>query len=164
MVAAELLGRAGIGERGRAIPALLDALRLETPEHIYDDSVLLWWAEADRKFAKEGPEPFLRGRGSSADAVKRHRLKVAIIEALGKLHAREAVADLCAIVEDQREFYPVHSAACRALGLIGDPAALPTLERAANYPEANTKYRAADAIARIRTGLPASTAYPDRAG
>ena len=163
MMAAELLGRIGGhgSVRDGIVAALLDALKRETPEAIYDDSVLLWWRDANEKFAKEGPAPFLKGAGSSADAVKRHRVKTVIIEALGRLRAAKAVPELCRIIEDQREFYPVHSAACRALGFIGDPAAIPALERAAEHPESNTKLRAADAINRIKTGKPINEQCPD---
>lgn len=157
-VAAELLGRQG---QPAAVEPLLALLGRETPETIYRDE-LLWWAEANRRYALDDA-PWRAGAGSSADAVKRHRLKAVIIEALGRLRATAAVPALCRLIEDQREFYPVHSLACQALGRIGDPAALPTLEKASHYAEVNTKLRAQDAVARLTSGHPAAPDYPDRA-
>jgi hypothetical protein len=156
-VAAELLGRLG---NPAAVGPLLEVLARETPEVIYADDTLTWSA-AREKLRAEGPDRFRLGTGG-ADMTKRHRLKVAVIEALGRLRAREAVPALCGILEDQREFYPVHSQAARALGRIGDPAALPALEKAAGYAELNTKVRARDAIARLTTGRPLWPEYPDR--
>lgn len=158
-IAAELLGRQ---DYPSAVAPLLAQLARETPENIYSED-LPAWDEASRRYALE-PEMWETGPGSSPDFVKRHRLKVIIIEALGRLRAREAVSALCAIVEDQREFYPVHSVACQALGRIGDLAALPALERATHYPEVNTKYRAQDAISRLTTGHPRHPDYPDKSG
>ncbi len=155
--AAELLGR--IGSQAAVAP-LLALLDRERPEVIYADDTLTWREALDRLRA-EGPERFRLGT-DGADRTKRHRLKVAVIEALGRLRAREAVPALCAILEDQREFYPVHSLAAQALGQIGDAAALPALEKAAGYAEINTKIRARDAIARITTGQPLAPEYPDR--
>ena len=159
MVAAELLGRRG---DPAAVAPLLTLLAAETPETIYGDELAMW-GEAVRRYHAD-PAPWSAGQGSTPDAVKRHRVKTSIIEALGRLRAVAAVPALCAIVDDQREFYPVHSLACQALGRIGDPAALPSLERATHYAEINTKYRAVDAIARITTGRPVHPEYPDKAG
>lgn len=156
--AAELLGRLG---HPAAVEPLLALLGRETPETIYRDE-LLWWAEANRRCAFDDA-PWHAGAGSSADAVKRHRLKTVIVEALGRLRATVAVPALCRLIEDQREFYPVHSLACQALGRIGDPAALPTLAKASHYAELNTKLRAQDAVARLTSGRPAHPDYPDRA-
>ena len=162
MTAAELLGRREASPR--AVQALTAVVAAETPDKIYPENVLMFWADAMKKFNAEGRAEFLRGAGSSADAVKRHRVKLTAIEALGRLRAREAVPALCRILLDQREFYPVHSLACQALGRIGSAEALPVLAKAAEYPEVNTKYRAQDAMARIRHGRPACPDYPDRAG
>ncbi|MBI2192841.1 MAG: HEAT repeat domain-containing protein [Planctomycetes bacterium] len=156
--AAELAGRIGCR---KAVRPLLDLLARESPDQIYDLSVFLWWREACEKLEKEGPAYFLQGPNGKP-MVKQYRLKLAIIEALGRLRAREAVPALCEILRDSREFYPVHSAACRALGLIGDPAAGPALEAAAGYAEVNTRGRARDALHRLRTGHPLHPAYPDR--
>jgi len=155
--AAELLGRLGVRTATRPLLALLDQERAEV---IYADGTLTWGEALDR-LRSQGPEQFRRSSGG-ADMTKRHRLKAVVIEALGRLRAREAVPALCAILEDQREFYPVHSLAAQALGQIGDPAALPALEKAAGYAEINTKIRARDAIMRITEGRPLSTEYPDR--
>ncbi len=156
-VAAELLGRL---RHPAALEPLLAVLEGEKPEAIYADEAGSW-AAAREKLRTEGAERFRLGAGGQ-DMTKRHRLKVAVIEALGRLRARQAVPALCAILEDQREFYPVHSQAARALGLIGDPAALPALEKAAGYAELNTKVRAQDAMARILIGRPLCPEYPDR--
>jgi hypothetical protein len=159
MLATELLGRRG---DPAATAPLLALLADESPERIYADDLAMW-GEAVRRFNAD-PAPWSAGTGSSADAVKRHRVKGAVIEALGRLRAREAVPALCAILEDGREFYPVHSLACQALGRIGDPAALPALQKAVHFAEVNTKFRAADAVARLTTGRPAHPEYPDRSG
>ncbi len=156
-VAAELLGCLG---DSAAVAPLLALLERESADVIYRDE-LLWWADARQQCAADDA-PWRAGAGSSADAVKRHRLKAVVIEALGRLRARDAVTALCRIVEDQREFYPVHSLACQALGRIGDPAALPSLEKASHYAEVNTKLRARDAVARIAGGHPVHPEYPDR--
>ena len=158
-VAAELLGQSGAPE---AIAPLLARLEREKVEDMYRYE-LPAWAEALRRY-RENPAAWSAGAGSSADAVKRHRLKAIIVEALGRLRAKAAVPALCRIVEDQREFYPVHCLACQALGRIGDSAALPTLQKASHYAEVNTKYRAHDAIVRITAGRPAHPDYPDRSG
>jgi hypothetical protein len=158
-VAAELLGRTG---DPAAVPPLLDLLAQETPEKMYHES-LLWWKDAVALHATD-PSRWNAGAGSSPDAVNRHRVKSVAIEALGRLRAQDAVPALCRIVEDLREFYPVHSLACQALGRIGDPAALPTLRRAADYAEVNTRWRARDAITRICDHRPAHPEYPDRSG
>lgn len=158
-VAAELLGKMGVAE---AAGPLLALLAEQTPEKIYQHE-FVGWGEAFKKYQAEGAGPFLAGSGSSADVVNRHRLKAVVIEALGRLRAKQAVAPLCRIVEDQREFYPVHSVACVALGQIGERSALVALGKAAGYAEINTKYRALDAIARLTQGHPACPDYPDRA-
>ena len=116
--------------------------------------------KANERFIAQDPV-FEEAAGTAVALAKRHRLKTVIIEALGRLRAADAVPALCCILADQREFYPVHSVVCRALGIIGDPTALPALEQAAHYAESNTKTRARDAIARISTGHPANMGYPD---
>jgi hypothetical protein len=157
-VAAELLGRCG---GGAAVSPLLAVLEAESADRIYADE-LFWWKDALAKY-REDKTLWEAGPGSTPERVNRHRLKTTVIEALGRLRAKEAVPALCRILEDQREFYPVHSAACQALGRIGDPAAVPALEKASGYAEINTKLRARDAIHRIREGRPVHADYPDRA-
>lgn len=156
--AAELLGR--IGARAATGP-LLALLARESAEVIYSTPTV-WWSEAITSYKEKGAA-WLAGRGSSADGAKRHRVKTAVIEALGRLRAKQAVPALSAILGDDREFYPVHSLAAQALGRIGDAAALPALEKMAQAPEVNTKYRVQDAIHRIKTGGPKNPAWPDRA-
>lgn len=157
--AAEQLGRMNCRE---AIVPLIQLLADESAEKIYDEFKLMGWSEAREKLRTEGHEFFRKGPGGVGKGVKRYRLKAALIEALGRLRAREAVPVLCEILKDQREFYPVHSAACRALGVIGDPSALPVLRQSSEYPEVNTRYRALDAVHLIEHRAPRHPEYPDR--
>jgi hypothetical protein len=75
-------------------------------------------------------------------AVKRWRLKLALIVALGRLGDRESVPLLGEILADGRDFYLVHSVAAQALGRIGGPAARAALAPALNNLEENTRIRA----------------------
>ena len=155
MLAADLVGRTGCKA---ATPALLALLAGETPDRLYRNDRLVKWEDAIEQWA----DPADPDRGDVPDeGDRRQRVKTAIIEALGRLRAVRAVPALCRIIRDQREFYPVHSLACKALGLIGDSAALPTLKKAARYSETNTRSRARDAISRLTTGQPECPGYPD---
>jgi HEAT repeat protein len=157
MLAADLIGRSGCKAASAALLALLAG---ETPDRLYGIDRLIKWQDA----IEQWEDPADPDRGDVPDERdRRQRVKTAVIEALGRLRAVRAVPALCRILKDQREFYPVHSLACKALGLIGDPAALPTLKKAALYSEANTRSRARDAISRLTTGQPRSPDYPDRA-
>jgi hypothetical protein len=157
MLAADLVGRTGCKAATTALLALLVG---ETPDRLYGSDRLVKWESA----VEQWEEPADPDHGDVPDQRdRRQRVKTAVIEALGRLRAVRAVPALCRIIRDPREFYPVHSLACKALGLIGDPAALPTLKKAARYSETNTRSRALDAITRLTTGRPRSPDYPDRA-
>ncbi|MCG3148203.1 MAG: hypothetical protein PCFJNLEI_01646 [Verrucomicrobiae bacterium] len=80
-------------------------------------------------------------------AVKRWRLKLALIVALGRLGDRESVPLLGQILADGRDFYLVNSVAVQALGRIGGPAALAALTPALTDHEENTHIRAVAARA-----------------
>jgi HEAT repeat protein len=60
-----------------------------------------------------------------------YKVRLEAAMALGKLHDRRAVPALIQSVSDEREHYAVRGMAAQALGLIGDPQARDTLERAA---------------------------------
>ena len=117
VAAAEVLGRYGC-----AAPILRERLRVE---HAVPAAELY------------PPE------GATGDAaVKRWRLKAALILALGRLHDREAVPLIGRILADGHDFYPVYSVAAQALGRIGGPEALTALAPALKDSEENTQLRA----------------------
>ncbi len=135
-VAALELGKAGVRA---AIRPLLHLLENETPERIYA-GLPAGGAGAAGKIPA----------AARLLAGKRQRLKCAVIEALGMLRAKTAVPALCRALLDGREFYPVHSLACQALGRIGDRRALAALEKAAEFAEYNTRANARDALGKLR--------------
>ncbi len=83
---------------------------------------------------------------------RRGRLKQAVCLALGQLGSADprVLAALGRYTVTADEDYAVRAAACKALGLIGDPQALPVLEQAANDPEWCTMTEARKAVARVR--------------
>lgn len=77
-------------------------------------------------------------------AVLRHpdpEIRRSVIEALGKLRAREAVRDLIEQVDDRH--VEIRQAAVNALGMIGDPAAVEALIETLEDPEAIVRKEAA---------------------
>lgn len=77
-------------------------------------------------------------------AVLRHpdaEIRRSVIEVLGKLRAREAVAELIGQVADRH--VEVRQAAVNALGMIGDPTAVDALIKALEDPEADVRKEAA---------------------
>jgi HEAT repeat protein len=77
-----------------------------------------------------------------------HSLRVSVMFALGRLRYQAAVPALLAIVEDRSDSYG--GVAAEALGQIGDPAALPVLERAAEADYHILREKAQKALKAIR--------------
>ncbi|MFP4029149.1 MAG: HEAT repeat domain-containing protein [Candidatus Brocadiia bacterium] len=75
-------------------------------------------------------------------AAKRWRLKMILIQALGRLGDEKAVGLLGQILSDGRDFYTVYSATAQALGRIGGKEALEALGPAFEENEINTRTRA----------------------
>ncbi len=119
LAAAEALGRLGVEPARAELRRLLAAEHAIAPEELYPpDSV-----------------------GGEA-AGKRWRLKAALVTALGRLGDRDAVPLMARIIADNRDFYPVYSAAAQALGRIGGPEAKAALAPALKDTEINTRMRA----------------------
>jgi len=130
----------GLGlRRGRAaVPHLLELLRWEHTQPIYGqkDSV-------GQDLPKEWTEE------QRAAYARRWRLKSEICFALGNCGDASALDALILLCTDQKEDYNVRAAACKALGQLRDPRALPALRVAAGDWEFCTRARARWAIRQI---------------
>ena len=90
-------------------------------------------------------------RGDLPETVHRgHRLKTILLEALGRLQAREALPMIQRILERQSDFYPTLVQACRAVDRMSARELLPALEGLTNYPEQNTRLSARALVATFR--------------
>jgi hypothetical protein len=130
-----------LGRRGdaAAVSALLATLACETPEAITPDPLLVDIDWPGFMVGLGDPLQLPSGEHAADPHVsKRWRVKVEVIEALGLLRDRGAVPALAQILQEACDAYPVLAATARALGRIGDPAALPALEVGCAYYEACT--------------------------
>lgn len=77
--------------------------------------------------------------GLPEDGKRRFRLKVVILEALGRLDAKEAGPLIIRALSQNMDFYPVLVQACLAAARIGLIDAISVLEKSTNHFEVNTK-------------------------
>ena len=134
----------GLARRGTAaaVPALLTALSQENPAEIYPEP-----AEVDVEVLVFIADPRVpTGEAPTSERIaKRWRGRMQIVESLGLLRDPRAVPALSAILASCTEPYPVLAAAARALGRIGDPAAIPVVAKTCTYYEACTHLAARNA-------------------
>ncbi|MFP4058444.1 MAG: FAD-dependent oxidoreductase [Candidatus Brocadiia bacterium] len=111
-----------------ALPALLEATRTEKP------ATRFWASVALAMLGRDEAAPELRAcLAERRDAVPEGRKTAPLWHAaavlLGRIGDRQAVPELCRVVEEPETPLDARIAAIRALGRIGDPAAVPALEK-----------------------------------
>lgn len=137
----------GLGERRdkRAVQSLLDLMENEKPELIYGQKEVINWPGGSGSILtqKEMPSEI------NPAFARRWRLKMEICIALGKIRDNSAVPYLCKILDEEVDDYNVKANAAKALGLIGDRKAVPSLKNATEYYEYNTSQNAKLALERL---------------
>jgi hypothetical protein len=137
MAAAEVIGRLRIRE---AVPALLQRFAEGEAELPYP-ALKKWWRLSKmlrNPNAEEGPDPSL----PLPISVKRWRVKLEVVNALGKIGDPRAVAPLEAALARCTDFFPVTSMLGVALGRLGSLTSIPVLERHLTHMEINTRVHA----------------------
>ena len=144
MAAADVIGRLRIA---RAVPLLLQRFAEAEAELPYP-ALTKWWRASKmlRGDYEEGPDPAL----PLPLAVKRWRVKRAVVTALGKLGDRRAVEPLEAALARCDDFFPVTSQLAVALGRLGSPNSVSVLERHAEHAEINLRVHARLSLALLK--------------
>jgi hypothetical protein len=157
MAAADVAGRLGLNE---AVPVLLDLFAQGEAELPYPP-ITKWWTWSKMLHGKhpEGPDPDL----PRPVGVKRWRVKLGVVLALGRLGDGRAVAPLEAAMARCNDFFPVLSQLAVALGRLGSPTSIPVLERHANHMEINLRTHARLSLSLLRGELDRAT-YESRVG
>jgi len=111
-----------------ALPLLVQAVRAEKP------ATRFWASVALAMLGRQEAAPELRSalaerRGEVPEGRKTAPLWKSAICLLGRIRDREAVPELCRVLEDPEADLDALVAALRALGRIGDPAAVEAIER-----------------------------------
>jgi len=83
------------------------------------------------------------------ELAKRWRLKLALIESLGKLKHQAAVTEFLSIIQSGREHHAVMSVVALALLRLNTPAARTGLDTAADDVEINTIIRGREGLKRL---------------
>jgi HEAT repeat protein len=134
-----------------AVPALLEALKQEDAAPLYSQKEEYGSAHAGSNGSVRLNLPAHLSEDTRQAWRRRGRLKQALCLALGEIKARDesARADLERRAVDQEEDPIVRAAACKALGLVGNPKSLPVLKQAAQDQEGCTKMEAVQSIAAL---------------
>ncbi|OPZ86813.1 MAG: PBS lyase HEAT-like repeat protein [bacterium ADurb.Bin429] len=137
MAAADVAGRLRLVA---AVPALLSRFAEAETELPYPELGKWWRISKMRRNPdfKAGPDPSL----PMPLAVKRWRVKRAVVTALGKIGDTRAVAPLEQALARCTDFFPVTSQLGVALGRLGSPTSIPVLERHLHHKEVNTRMHA----------------------
>ena len=83
-------------------------------------------------------------------AVKRWRVKRAVVTALGRLGERRAVEPFEQALKRCSDFFPVTSQLAVALGRLGAPSSVALLERYVEHAEVNTRVHARHSLALLK--------------
>ncbi len=145
LAAAEVIGQLGIAA---AIPALLCTFEAEEAALPYP--VLTQWWRGSKML--RSPD-MLEGHDENLEmpaAVKRWRVKRAVVTALGKLGDSRAVGPLEQAMDRGDDFFPVTSQLAVALGRLGAPSSLAVLQRHCNHAEVNTRAHTRLALALLQ--------------
>ena len=152
LACADAIGRIGIRE---AVPALLERFAEGEAELPYPP-LTKWWRASkmlrNPNYA-EGVDPSL----PMPLAVKRWRVKRAVVTALGKIGDARAAAPIEAALARCNDFFPVTSQLAAALGRIGSPTSIPVLERHYHHAEINTQVHSRLALALLKGEIDRST-------
>jgi len=145
LAAAEMTGRFGLRD---AVPVLL-ALLVESEGEMPYPPLKKWWSWSKMlrsSGAEEGAEPDL----VMPIAVKRWRVRRAVISALGRIGDPRAVVPIEQALSRCDDFFPVTSQLAVALGRLGSQTSIPVLERFFHHAEINTQVHARLSLALIR--------------
>ncbi|HUT33033.1 MAG TPA: FAD-dependent oxidoreductase [Planctomycetota bacterium] len=119
---------------GEALPLLLDAAKAEKPATRFWASVAL----AMLKRPEAAPElraALAERRADAPEGRKSAPLWKSAAVLLGRIGDRQAVPELCKVLEDRQADLDALIAAVRALGRVGDPAAVPAIEAMIARPD-----------------------------
>ena len=145
LAATEMTGRFGLRD---AVPVLLEFLA-ESQKEIPYPPLKKWWSWSKmlrNSDSEEGAEPDL----AMPIAVKRWRVRRAVISALGRIGDPRAVAPIEQALIRCDDFFPVTSQLAVALGRLGSQTSIPVLERFFHHAEVNTQVHARLSLALIR--------------
>ncbi|MHB9132098.1 MAG: HEAT repeat domain-containing protein [Armatimonadota bacterium] len=145
LAAADVIGRLHISA---AVPVLLERFAEGEAELPYPE-LTKWWRASKMLRGpnkEEGFDPNL----PMPLAVKRWRVKRAVITALGKIGDQRAVAPLEAALIRCDDFFPVTSQLAVALGRLGSNSSIAVLERHFNHAEFNTRHHSRLSLALIK--------------
>jgi len=127
--------------------------------------------DADLRMEGLGNWPFAKMKtafhgwttGLMPETTKRgHRLKTILVEALGKLQAREAIPALGKILERKTDFYPTLHQACIAAGRLHATELLPFLDQLVDFPEVNVRRTSREVAQELRNNPQANQPDPKR--
>lgn len=145
MAAADMTGRFGLRD---AVPALLELFTESEKELPYPPLTKWWvWSKMLRGPDREvGPDPTL----PMPIAVKRWRVRRAVITALGRIGDHRAVAPIEKALTRCDDFFPVTSQLAVALGRLGSPSSIPVLQRNYHHAEYNTQVHSRLSLALLK--------------
>jgi hypothetical protein len=134
LAAADVVGHLHVCE---AVPALLRLFEEAERELPYPEIKFWWrWSSMSRgPDYKEGAEP----EAPPPLAVKRWRVKRAVVSALGRLGDARAIPPLLKAMERDSDFFPVASQLPLALARLGATAAIPLLRTRTDHGEFNAR-------------------------